>query len=409
MNKTIISLVTLLIIFSVGSGQILLSFASYTPTRTISTQGILVKLTKMKKHLVAYALTRLSPENIVQSMAQFDLVDLGFESWPDVAQIKTLNPNVIVIAYRSVMSMHPRCDDWSEVDAHEDWFLHDVSGNRLQIAWNSGWYGMDVGNPGWQEYFANYTKSKLETYPDLDGIFADNVWDWEAEPYRYDQWTVPREELPTDIASGWHNDMLEMISLVKETIGNKILIINTLNNDDFVDACDGKMHEHFVHKSSWELDFFGPPGFNPLDHVDALANVSRRGKIFLAHSGTIIPDNPTEADLDKAHNVMLYCLAFYLLGVNGEKTTFGFNNIHSKDGSRGYYPEFDVSLGSPVSEYYLVNSTYTRDFTKGKILVNPTTSPYTVHLDSEYKTLVDGQTVSNVTLDAHSGIILLKP
>ena len=95
-------------------------------------------------------------------------------------------------------------------------------------------------------------------------------------------------------------------------------------------------------------------------------------------------------------------------GINGEKATFGFNNIHSKDGSGGYYPEFDVSLGSPVSEYYLVNSTYTRDFIKGKVLVNPTTSPYTVNLNSEYKT-IDGKIVSNITLDAHSGAILLRP
>ena len=356
-------------------------------------------------HSVAYVPT-FTDENAAFVASNFDVVLTGFGAVSTIGKIKALNPNIIILGYRSVMSMTTYLDDWLEADAHEDWFLHDVSGNRLQIAWESGWYGMDVGNPGWREHFANYVKNMLETYPDLDGIFADNAWDWEAEPYRYDVWNVPEEELPLDIASGWHNDMLEMITLVKETIGDKLLIINTVNNADYVDACDGKTFEHFVHKTTWELDYYGPPDFDPLKHVEALVEVSKRGKIFLAHSGAEIPDNPTQNDLDKANKVMLYCFAAYLLGVNGEKTTFGFNNIHSKDGSRGYYPEFDISLGSPIGGYYLIGSVFARDFTDGRVLVNPTTSSYTTNLEVEYKTL-DGQVVSNVTLTPHSSIILL--
>ncbi len=108
---------------------------------------------------------------------------------------------------------------------------------------------------------------------------------------------------------------------------------------------------------------------------------------------------------------MLYCLAFYLLGASGENAYFGwagYARAHNKDGSHGYYSEFDVSLGSPINDYYLLASVHSRDFEKGKVLVNPATSPFTVSLDGEYKTLI-GQAVSNVTLEPHSGIILLKP
>ncbi|HIH97125.1 MAG TPA: hypothetical protein HA348_06585 [Thermoplasmata archaeon] len=408
MSKTAVLLVASLIIFCVGVGQILLSFASYTSTKTIAALGIIkekvVEPTRIRKHVVAYggSFTDTTASFVASN---FDVVDTGFEAASTIGRIKALNPNIIVLGYRDIMAMHSYYEDWEEVNPHEDWFLHDIHGNRL-IHKKWGWYAMDVGNTGWRSHYANFVKDYLDSFP-FDGVFADDTWDaWYT--YRYEEWTVPPKDIPLEIEQRWHNDMLGMIQTVKSVIGHKLLVLNTQNNDDYVDAADGKMFEHFVHKTSWGLDYYGWPGFDPLEHVDALAEVSSRGKIFLAHSGAKIPDNPTQDDLDRAYNVMLYCFASYLLGVNGEKTTFGFNSVNSKDASLGYYSEFDVPLGSPVNQYYPVGSVYTRDFAYGKVLVNPTTSSYTVDLDSEYKT-PDGQTISIVTLDPHSGVILLRP
>lgn len=385
------------------------SFASQTDVKTISSSGKIVEQLAtpfgIQTHNIAYGLWPPISEEEIQHLAQFDLLDIGPEIGSEVERIKALDPNIIIIAYRSIMSMHTYYDDWVEADAHEDWFLHDVNGNRIRaVSANlASWYGMDVGNPGWQEHFANYVKNILETYPALDGIFIDNAWD----SFRYNVWNVPKEELPADLGSRWYNDMLEMITFVKETIGNKLLIVNTDNNGEYVDASDGKMQEGFVH-ASWEsLDYFRG-SFDWENRVDSLNDISQKGKYYLAHSGTLIPENPTEAELNKIHDIMVYCFTSYLLGVNGEKASFGFNMIKSKDGSLGYYPEFDVSLGSPLNDYYSVGSVYARDFADGKVLVNPKTSIDAVDLGSEYKTL-DGQTVTTITLNAKSGIILLKP
>jgi len=263
---------------------------------------------------------------------------------------------------------------------------------------------MDVGNAGWRTHYANWVKDWLDNYT-IDGVFADDVWEWTE--WHYGVWNVLAEYIPKEIGERWHNDMLGMVRVVKATIGKKLLIVNTPNKSDYVDACDGKMEENFVHPSWWDLDEFHDDDINWKGRVESLKSISQSGKYYLAQSGTIIPENPTESDLQGVHNMMLYCFASYLLGVNGEKATFGFNNIHSRDASRGYYPEFDVSLGSPINDYYLFDSVYSRDFINGKVLVNPTTSSYNVLLDQDYKTL-DGQTVSSVTLDGHTGTILLR-
>ena len=81
---------------------------------------------------------------------------------------------------------------------------------------------------------------------------------------------------------------------------------------------------------------------------------------------------------DTMRKVTLYCLTSYLLSAHKDKAAFGWMDI--LDTAKGYYSEFDDAkqLGSPISAYYSFGLVYTRDFVNGKVLVNPTTSSYTL-------------------------------
>jgi hypothetical protein len=403
MNRTAVLSVTAFVIFCVSVGQFLPLFASHSPT-LIYTSGTIkekvVEPTRIRKHI--YICVGLYTNEHADFIASnFDVVITGFDRASTIGKIKELSPNITTLGYKDIMGMQPYHEDWAEVNSHEDWFLHDINGNRLiHNYW--GWYAMDVGNNGWRSHYASYVKDKLDTSP-FDGVFADDTWHW----FPSDRWTVAPSDIPAEIGQRWHSDMVGMISFVKNIIGNKLLIVNTLNDGDYVDACDGKMEEEFVHPNWYALDEFHDEYINWKGKVESLKNISQRGKYYIAQSGTKIPENSTQSDLDKVRDMMIYCLSSYLLGVSGGNATFGFSNNYNID-DYVYYPEFDVSLGSPVNEYYLIGSVYARDFADGKVLVNPTTSIYTVDLDSEYKTL-DGQTVFNVTMNAHSGTILLRP
>ncbi len=65
-------------------------------------------------------------------------------------------------------------------------------------------------------------------------------------------------------------------------------------------------------------------------------------------------------------------------------------------------------IGSPVGAYYQSQNVYMRDFSGGKVVSNPTGGSYTVNLGGNYK-LLDGTTVSSVTLAAYSAEICLLP
>jgi hypothetical protein len=71
---------------------------------------------------------------------------------------------------------------------------------------------------------------------------------------------------------------------------------------------------------------------------------------------------------------------------------------------------FEVKIGEPLGNYYKISGThvYARDFTKSKILVNPTNFDYTVKIQNSYNTF-EGQSISDViTLRPHTAEILLN-
>ena len=68
---------------------------------------------------------------------------------------------------------------------------------------------------------------------------------------------------------------------------------------------------------------------------------------------------------------------------------------------------FKIDLGAPLGIYYLIEGihVYARDFTKVKVLVNPTDETFSVNLNEDYETL-EGQVVSAINIGPHTGVIL---
>jgi hypothetical protein len=66
-----------------------------------------------------------------------------------------------------------------------------------------------------------------------------------------------------------------------------------------------------------------------------------------------------------------------------------------------------TDMGDPLAAYYKVTGTsvYARDFVNGKVLVNPTSTPYAVTLPNAFRTL-NGQLINSVNVQPHTGVIL---
>lgn len=401
MNRTVAFAFALTSIILVSQNSF--SIASYTSNKRIASSGIIITEpahARIRKFIVLYGGGRLTDEQASYVASNFDIVDTNLGVY-GFDKVKNLNPNITILMYRDIMAMHTGYEDWEEVDSHEDWFLHDIHGNRLVNKYY-GWYGMDVGSTGWRNHFANFVKAKLDAYPVFDGIFADDVWVW--YDYHNDDWTVDSSLVPPEIPQRWYDDMVGMIQHVKSVLGSKLLILNDQSIGDYSKYADGIMSEGFVH-GSWMSDTtFGSISYWKRQ-VDSLQSLSGSGKYYMALSAV-----STSTDEATAQKILKYCLCSYLLGVNGERASFGFNNHYGfsylETWLHSIYEDVEL-LGEPSGLYYPLDFVYARDFDNGKVLVNPDIASHTVNLEGNYETL-DGRTVSSVTLQPNTGMILIE-
>jgi hypothetical protein len=234
-----------------------------------------------------------------------------------------------------------------------------------------------------------------------DGVFADNA---PREIPTWVPWNIPYSNFkPADIAR-WHTDTIGFLQYVKANLlPGKIIVINSddWNSIDYLNVVDGMSIEGFAH-ATWETPDQHSFGTFMLDFI---SQASATGKIVWPLAGTAIPSGTSTAAVAK---VVKFCYAAYLLALNGPQMHWGFNNWGSPDGSRGYYPILDTDIGQVTGAYYSSQNVYMRDFTGGKVLLNPSSSSRSVNLGSSYK-LLDGTVVSSIVLGAWSGEILLSP
>jgi hypothetical protein len=115
--------------------------------------------------------------------------------------------------------------------------------------------------------------------------------------------------------------------------------------------------------------------------------------------------------------MMLYGFCSMMLGIEYPLQNimdFSFNGAQSSVPASLMQLEkklHDLDIGEPLADYYKIISTsvYVRDFVKGKVLVNPTPTSYTVLLNETYTNFYDNSIVtSSITVPADTGLVLLK-
>ncbi len=148
----------------------------------------------------------------------------------------------------------------------------------------------------------------------------------------------------------------------------------------------------FKSESDWKKD------------IDYLAAISQDGKIVLI--STRIAN--TGVSTDTVKQWLNYSVASYLLGKNGNRTYFQFDLA----GTLAYAndPVLTAPIGSPQEGYTKLSSgIYRRLFSNGIVLVNPTGESKNTQFDTGYHLPGGTESITKVTMSAHTGLVLLKP
>ena len=342
---------------------------------------------KIRKFLTAYDFNEVDIPFIASN---FDTIDTYLSKASQVAKIKRLNPLFKAIYYKNALTHRE--------GATEEWYVHDAQKGSRLVNKDWGWYLMDIGNQAYRTSLAHRIKNDLDANPVYDGVFLDDVWPRATSGGSFvREGTADPGVLLQSVIDSWQGNMKLLIGEVKASIGKRLLIINTGAYIDYFALADGQMYEAFCH-ANWQPYGKYYPDWQKV--LDRMIIASSSGKIYLAQSG--VTKDATESQTIKTAE---YCYAMFLLGANSNSYFYFSKNYRGVT----YFPEWDVDLGSPIEDYHARTGTplYEREYSKGLVIINPSSESVQINLGTKYKTL-GGEITDRITMGDHEGEILLK-
>jgi hypothetical protein len=240
---------------------------------------------------------------------------------------------------------------------HPDWFLLDERGQRIG---GGGVYWMDVGNPGFREFWLARARELQEQYG-WGTIFIDNV---HGGLGKFRSLGVLPQKYKTDdeyraVVKGFLNYLRTNYF---QPAGRKMYanITDTQNYvvwRDYLDYLDGAMVENFAAgwlgrnktRTEWE------------EQMNALEVAHGRGKT------SILVSQGEQNDAERQE----FSFASYLLIAN-QHAFFRYAKSGAYD-QVWLYENYKLNLGTPLSARYREGANWRRDFLNGYVIVNPDT------------------------------------
>jgi hypothetical protein len=294
----------------------------------------------------------------------------------------------------------------------DSWYARDASGAKVQSR-NFGNWLMDVSNPEWGATVARQCTSFVAGDPGYDGCFLDMLGtgplldnyltSQPVNPSTGAIWTTADYIRATDtIASGVQAANPDLLVAGNGLGLGRRYFDPTAPTSVLWNSVGAAMPELFVRAAGDSLTKYRPAAAWKSD-VSMLADSGSRAKVVLAATKTWVTGS--DADKEAWHR---YALATFLLGTDGAGY-FAFLPDKTWAAITAPSTDEDADIGTASGPYAKVKGTgmYQRRFTNGVVVVNPTTTPYTMALGGTFRSL-GGETVTSVTMAPHTGDVLVK-
>lgn len=331
--------------------------------------------------------TGMSPQQIQFSAQHFDGTQKMTRA--DANLLRAVNPGLVILDYRLGMGLGYRqitsnCNpaggyfqvidgtwvqEWpGDANVQDPWFYHWNGQHVLQCNW--GWYLMDLDNASWRNYWSNAVLQELADNDD-DGLFADSF----MVPNFLGNWNPALPIVDDVFESAWTTKLQSFMSYVHARFAGQYYMIPNVGwwvtTRDHVDfsLADGVFIEGFAADVT---DAFGEEGWTT--QIARVMNLIHQGRAVIGQS----------YDAYTADQRM-FTLATYLL-IKGDHTYFNYSTGNAPE----WWPEYDVPIGAPLAptpdspHALFAQGVYQRDYSNGRVLVNPTSVAQTIDLGATY-------------------------
>jgi hypothetical protein len=413
---------------------ILPSSSSQAQIPTISTSGSVIYPPNQPPESYLMIRRQIYQSQLFSPETFASMSDLWIGHWDGLAEaqaIEAIRPDVLTFVYFN--TRHVWREGSSEYNAtrlqlfiDNDWILRDADGNYV-TAYSGDAYIIDFGNPSYHTWLANWYKGYIDQYG-LDGASLDN---WSVSTLAF--YGLSQTPINPRTGTTWTSqqvcDAYKALTIkIRDIIGSgkHVHVNGVYSGNHFYNVApeyyiDGLLNGGFdaLTCEAWVSSFVTSEWYSEDSWLLGINFavwmednfLSRGNKIFMTiseNAGVHYPVNQVvlPSGVTKEQYVT-YCYASRLLAAKNNGNYVNFGLYMPED-----YPQslFRIELGNPLAAYYIVAGThvYVRDFSKVKVLVNPTYDSYSVNLDGNYETLGGVKVTSPITVAPHVGIILRR-
>ena len=323
-----------------------------------------------------------------------------------IAAMHNANPDVKVLTYINAAY----AEAGKAAGYPESWFAHDAAGNRIKSTY-FGNYVMDVSNPLWWNNRADKCAT-LIAGNNYDGCLLDLLGTGPLVPGQSTGIPVNPDTGLAWTYAQWMTETTKLANRVEARVPSAVIYGNGLGSgyryyktpgatSQLFNGLDGMMAEVFVRSAKDNVGAYRNETMWKQD-VDMLVDAANRGKTIFVTTKLWI--YTTIAQRNAWHQ---YSLATFLLGASGDAY---FTFLHDQDAPTTSHPWWDLNIGNPTGKYFKTSSgIYQRNYTNGRVLVNPTTTNRTITIGTGWRDLWGNTVNTTITLPAHTAKILTKP
>jgi hypothetical protein len=335
-------------------------------------------------------------------------------------RLKAQSPNVRVLVYENVSATvanacHGGVDDgalpagvgYCFADRnHPRWFLTDRSGGRLEFCDYEGLWLMDIGDGAYQRRWLDDVAASARV-DGFDGVFLDDV-NQNAGAHLCGR-SIAKYPTEADYSRAM-SGFLAKVGKGLQARGLLALPNIMIRNwwepggvalfERWIKYTSGAMQEYYAKQgygaSGWYTDDGG--WHNDWSYrQELLKRTEAAGKIFVGL--TYAPSDDLRSQR--------YARASFLADWDGGPSALAFEPTDPEQ-QDPFGGQWTADLGSPLGARASVGLAWRRNFSRGAVVVNPSTTTQTVELGARF-VAEDGTTVTSVTLQPADAAILYNP
>jgi hypothetical protein len=331
---------------------------------------------------------------------------------PVIDDMHAGNPESEVIVYYDFMNILSGTSLFNQA-TQNNWILKNQQGEYIYAQPFPDNKVVDRGSQGYRQYVADWLQDQVDD--GFEGVFADNA----LQVYPPTAWTI--SERPVNPRTGqlytdqeWFDDTKGFTEYIKNAVPEAKMVINGMlfNGRSFYN--DQQLYTEYLSNTNIDIVFIEGM-FNNFGTMYSESDWKKSVDLIIWFQNNFLTDPDKSLVIwSQAGSIPAgfsrdemarFIFTSSLLGIS--RSSQNYVSPHGHMESATTQNLYQIELGMPTEAYHEIGSTsvYEREFTKVKVLVNPTSSTRTVSLGSQYRDM-DGNIVSTVSLPRYSGTIL---